>query len=165
MEDCNYSGAREWGRGGGRGERDGLGIQLHHFLRSYDSVFFRTRQCPRASCLGDFSISQLAQLRKVPQGGKKCHICTRMNATPRDFPLSPVFGIWVNGAMWRTALGLSAILCHALPCHAVPRGKTPLPAAAVTPPNFLSTCNRIDLANPAGRDLTDGRREGEWRMQ
>ena len=59
-----------------------------------------------------------------------------MNELLPDFPLS-VFGIWVNGAMWQTAL-----------CHA--SGKTPLPAAAVTPPNFLPTRNRIDLQAKKG---------------
>ena len=74
-----------------------------------------------------------------------------MNELLPDFPLS-VFGIWVNGAMWQTAL-----------CHA--SGKTPLPAAAVTPPNFLPTRNRIDLQakKGTGRGRKDGRAEGECR--
>ena len=54
----------------------------------------------------------------------------------------PLFGIGVKGAMWQTALCLSV-------CHAA-SGKTPLPAAAVTPPNFLPTRNRIDLQAKKG---------------
>ena len=56
-----------------------------------------------------------------------------MNEMLQDIPL---FGIGVKGAMWQTALCLSV-------CHAA-SGKTPLPAAAVTPPNFLSARNRIE---------------------
>ena len=118
MEDCNYSGAREWGRGGGgRGERDGLGIQLHHFLRSYDSVFFRTRQCPRASCLGDFSIFQLAQLRKVQSGEKKMSYLHENECHAAG--LSTLAGVW-NLGKWSHVANRTRSVCHTLPCPAMP---------------------------------------------
>ena len=74
---------------------------------------------------------------------RKCQICTRMketrNETPRDL------------LCFSRSLESGQMEPCGKPHSAVPQGKTPLPAAAVTPPNFLSTRHRIDLKANATR--------------